>query len=50
MGADHLAAPRSDLHACEEGDPAFPMEFEFLDDRVVVYAFDSPGALLNLYD
>jgi hypothetical protein len=26
------------------------MESEFLDDRVVVYAFDSAGALLNLYD
>jgi hypothetical protein len=33
-----------------EGDPAFPMEFELLDDRVVVYAFDSAGAMLSLFD
>jgi hypothetical protein len=33
-----------------EGDPAFPMEFELLDDRVVIYAFDSAGAMLSLYN
>jgi hypothetical protein len=33
-----------------EGDPAFPMELELLEDRVVIYAFDSAGATMRLYN
>jgi len=32
-----------------EGDLLLPLEVELIDDRLVVYAFDSAGALLRIF-
>jgi hypothetical protein len=49
--ADEIELPAGETFTLvSEGDPAFPMEFELLEDRVVIYAFDSAGATMSLYN
>jgi hypothetical protein len=42
--------PGRTVHLRAEGDPSLPLEVEFSEDRVIVYVFDSEGALLTVVD
>lgn len=37
------------LEVIADGDMSLPLEIELVDDRIVVYAFDSAGAILRIF-
>ena len=41
--------PGKSFDIVAEGDLEYPLELEISDESVVVYSFDSPGALLSIF-
>ena len=46
---EYTLAPGKSFDVVAEGDLEYPLELEILGDRVIVYSFDSAGALLSIF-
>ena len=46
---EYALQPGKSFDIVAEGDLKYPLEVEVIDDRLVVYAFDSAGAMLTIF-
>jgi len=46
---EYTLNPGKTFEIVAQGDLAYPLEIEVIDDRLVVYAFDSAGAMLTIF-
>lgn len=46
---EYTLAPGRNFDILAEGDLSLPLEVEFTDDRVIIYAADSEGAMLRIF-
>ncbi|HKO23267.1 MAG TPA: hypothetical protein VJY65_00850 [Chloroflexota bacterium] len=45
---ERVLHPGEAVDLLASGDPAYPLEIEVADDRIVVYCFDSEGAVMTV--
>lgn len=46
---EYTLQPGKTFEIVATGDPKYPLEIEVVEDRLVVYAFDSAGAMLTIF-
>jgi hypothetical protein len=46
---EYTLQPGETFEIVAEGDLEYPLELEVIDERLVVYSFDSAGALLTIF-
>ena len=47
---EYTLKPGKSFEIIAEGDMAQPLEIELVEDRIVVYAFDTAGAMLTIFE
>lgn len=47
---EYALAPGQALDVAVRGDPQYPLEIDFEDERILLYAFDSAGASVAVFD
>lgn len=46
---EYTLRPGTSFEIVAEGNLEYPLEMEIVDDRILVYAFDSEGAMLTIF-